>query len=413
MERKELEVMAPAGNFECLRAAIQGGADAVYFGVGHLNMRSHSANNFAQEDLPAVVRICHEAGVRAYLTLNIVIYDEEIGPMQAVLDDAARCGVDAVIASDLAVVQACRARGLEVHLSTQLNISNIEALRFYAQFAEVAVLARELKLEQVAAIHEAVLQEGICGPSGRPVRLEMFVHGALCMAISGKCYLSLHTYGTSANRGGCYQLCRRGYRVTEDLCTIEFLDKIAAAGVRVFKIEGRARNPEYVKRTTQCYRRAADAVADGTFTAELGAALKEELADVFNRGFWDGYYQGAPLGEWSTVYGSQARRHKEYCGKVTNWYSKLGVAEITVESATLHVGDEILFMGPTTGVVETRVEEIRLDLAPVPQAVRGDVCSVPVRFSGCAGGSGENGNAGGPGDGIVRRGDKVYLWVES
>ena len=333
MERKELEVMAPAGNFECLRAAIQGGA--------------------------------------AYLTLNIVIYDEEIGPMQAVLDDAARCGVDAVIASDLAVVQACRARGLEVHLSTQLNISNIEALRFYAQFAEVAVLARELNLEQVAAIHEAVLQEGICGPSGRPIRLEMFVHGALCMAISGKCYLSLHTYGTSANRGGCYQLCRRGYRVTDletgtqlevdnkyimspkDLCTIEFLDKIAAAGVRVFKIEGRARNPEYVKRTTQCYRRAADAVADGTFTAELGAALKEELADVFNRGFWDGYYQGAPLGEWSAVYGSQARRHKEYCGKVTNWYSKLGVAEITVESATLHVGDEILFMGPTTGVVET------------------------------------------------------------
>ena len=254
MERKELEVMAPAGNFECLRAAIQGGADAVYFGVGHLNMRSHSANNFAQEDLPEVVRICHESGVRAYLTLNIVIYDEEIGPMQAVLDDAARCGVDAVIASDLAVVQACRARGLEVHLSTQLNISNIEALRFYAQFAEVAVLARELKLEQVAAIHEAVLQEGICGPSGRPVRLEMFVHGALCMAISGKCYLSLHTYGTSANRGGCYQLCRRGYRVTDletgtqlevdnkyimspkDLCTIEFLDKIAAAGVRVFKI---------------------------------------------------------------------------------------------------------------------------------------------------------------------------------
>lgn len=431
MERKELEVMAPAGNFECLRAAIQGGADAVYFGVGHLNMRSHSANNFAQEDLPEVVRICHDAGVRAYLTLNIVIYDEEIGPMQAVLDDAARCGLDAVIASDLAVVQACRARGLEVHLSTQLNISNIEALRFYAQFAEVAVLARELKLEQVAAIHEAVLQEGICGPSGRPVRLEMFVHGALCMAISGKCYLSLHTYGTSANRGGCYQLCRRGYRVTDletgtqlevdnkyimspkDLCTIEFLDKIAAAGVRVFKIEGRARNPEYVKRTTQCYRRAADAVADGTFTAELGAALKEELADVFNRGFWDGYYQGAPLGEWSAVYGSQARRHKEYCGKVTNWYSKLGVAEITVESATLHVGDEILFMGPTTGVVETRVEEIRLDLAPVPQAVRGDICSIPVRSDGNAGGSGENGCAGGSGDGIVRRGDKVYLWVES
>ncbi len=416
MKRKELEVMAPAGNFECLRAAIQGGADAVYFGVGHLNMRSHSANNFSREDLPEVVRLCHEAGVRAYLTLNIVIYDEEIGTMQAVLDDAARCGVDAVIASDLAVMEACRARGLEVHLSTQLNISNTEALRFYAQFAEVAVLARELNLKQVAAIAEAIGREGICGPSGNPIRLEMFVHGALCMAISGKCYLSLHTCGTSANRGACYQICRRGYEVTDletgtqldidnryimspkDLCTIEFLDKIAAAGVRVFKIEGRARNPEYVKRTTQCYCRAADAIADGTFTAELGAALKEELADVFNRGFWDGYYQGAPLGEWSAVYGSQARRHKEYCGKVTNWYSKLGVAEITVESATLHVGDEILFMGPTTGVVETRVEEIRLDLAPVPQAVRGDICSIPVQLEG---------------NSLVRRGDKVYLWVES
>ena len=416
MDRKDLEIMAPTGNFECLQAAIEGGADSIYFGVGNLNMRSHSANNFSPEDLPEIVRTCRSQGVKTYMTLNIVLYDGDLKAMEIALDAAKDAGVDAIIASDMAAILYCRKIGLEVHASTQLNVSNIEALRFYSQFADVIVLARELNLGQVKEIHEAILSEGIKGPSGNLVRIEMFAHGALCMAVSGKCYLSLHAYGKSGNRGECYQICRRGYEVTDletgtqldidnryimspkDLCTIEFLDKIAAAGVRVFKIEGRARNPEYVKRTTQCYCRAADAIADGTFTAELGAALKEELADVFNRGFWDGYYQGAPLGEWSAVYGSQARRHKEYCGKVTNWFSRIGVAEITVESAPLHAGDEILFMGPTTGVVETRVAEIRLEGESVPQAVRGDICSIPVQLEG---------------NSLVRRGDKVYLWVES
>ena len=324
MDRKELEIMAPAGNFECLMAAIQGGADSVYFGVGDLNMRSHSANNFSQEDLRSVVETCREAGVKTYLTLNIIVYDGDLGRMRALVDEAKACGVDAIIASDMAVIAYCRERGVEVHASTQLNISNVEALRFYSGFADVVVLARELSLGQVREIHDAVAREGIKGPGGEAVRIEMFAHGALCMAVSGKCYLSLHSYGASANRGECYQVCRRGYGVTDletgnalvvdnkyimspkDLCTIEFMDKMVDAGVRVFKIEGRARSSEYVRRTVSCYRRAADAICDGTFTAGLAAGLKEELSEVFNRGFWDGYYQGARLGEWSEVYGSQA-----------------------------------------------------------------------------------------------------------
>ena len=410
MDRKELEIMAPAGNFECLRAAIQGGADSVYFGVGDLNMRSHSANNFSQEDLRSVVGTCREAGVKTYLTLNIIVYDGDLGRMRALVDEAKACGVDAIIASDMAVIAYCRERGVEVHASTQLNISNVEALRFYSGFADVVVLARELSLGQVREIHDAVAREGIKGPGGEAVRIEMFAHGALCMAVSGKCYLSLHSYGASANRGECYQVCRRGYGVTDletgnalvvdnkyimspkDLCTIEFMDKMADAGVRVFKIEGRARSSEYVRRTVSCYRRAADAICDGTFTAGLAAGLKEELSEVFNRGFWDGYYQGARLGEWSEVYGSQATRRKVYCGKVTNWFDRIGVAEILVESGSLEPGDDVLITGPSTGVVEETVREVRLEYDPVPRASKGDLCSIPVSA------------------GKVRRGDKVYIW---
>ena len=410
--------MAPAGGFDCLHAAIQGGADAVYFGIGRLNMRSRSAGNFQPEDLPEVVRICREAGVRSYLTLNITLYQEDLAPMREALDAARAAGVDAVIASDIAAIGYARRIGLEVHISTQLSVSNVESLRFYAQFADVIVLARELTLDQVREIYETVVRERICGPSGRPVRIEMFVHGALCMAVSGKCYLSLHAAGASANRGACYQICRRSYEVRDresgnellidneyimspkDLCTIEFLDKIAASGVRVFKIEGRARPAEYVKRCASCYRRAADAVCDGTFTPELAASLKTELSEVFNRGFWDGYYQGARLGEWSSVYGTQATRRKIYLGKVTNWFDRIGVAEISVETADLHRGDRLMVIGPTTGVVEFDAADIRLEFDPVELAPKGSRCSVSVPLDLCP-------------DGKLRRGDKVFLWVEA
>lgn len=370
--------MSPAGNFECLHAAIQGGADSVYFGVGNLNMRSHSANNFTPDDLPRIVEICREYGVKTYMTLNIVLYGEDLAPMREALDAAKAAGVNAIIASDMAAITYCRKIGLEVHISTQLNVSNVEALRFYSQFADVIVLARELNLHQVKEIHQAIVNEGIKGPSGNLVRIEMFAHGALCMAVSGKCYLSLQTYGASANRGACYQLCRRGYEVTDletgtklnidnkyimspkDLCTIEFMDKIIDAGVKVFKIEGRARSAEYVKKTAECYRRAADAVCEGRYTPELAASLKEELSEVFNRGFWDGYYQGARLGEWSDVYGSHATRKKIYCGKITNWFDRISVAEVLVESEALRKGDDILIIGETTGVIEQNVSEIRV-----------------------------------------------------
>lgn len=419
MDRKEIEIMAPAGNFECLSAAIGGGADSVYLGVGRLNMRSHSANNFSLADLPEVTRICREAGVKTYMTLNIVLYDEDLEEMREALEAAKRAGIDAVIASDMAAVEYCGEIGLEVHASTQLNVSNIEAVRFWARFADVIVLARELNLGQVKRIHEAIVREGITGPSGNLVRIEMFAHGALCMAVSGKCYLSLHAHGKSGNRGECYQVCRRGYEVTDletgykleidnkyimspkDLCTIEFMDKIIDAGVRVLKIEGRARSAEYVKRTVSCYRRAADAVIGGEYTPELAARLKEELSEVFNRGFWDGYYQGARLGEWSGIYGSHAKRRKEYFGKVTNWYDRLGVAEILVESGSFKVGDEYLAIGATTGVFEGKVEEIRVDLKPVREARKGDLCSIPVSFPDDW-----------KGDRKLRRGDRLYLWVE-
>ena len=387
MQKSELEIMAPAGNFECLHAAIQGGADSVYFGVGHLNMRSHSANNFRPEDLPEIVRICREAGVRSYLTLNIVLYPEDLGPMRQTLDAARDAGVDAVIASDI------------------------------ASFADVVVLARELNLGQVREIYDTIEREDICGPSGKKVRIEMFAHGALCMAISGKCYLSLHSYGASANRGECYQVCRRGYEVTDletgnrldidnkyimspkDLCTIDFMDRIVESGVKVFKIEGRARSAEYVKRCASCYRRAADAVCDGTYTPELAAGLRKELSEVFNRGFWDGYYQGARLGQWSEVYGSQATMKKVYCGKVTNWFDRIAVAEISIESEALHVGDRAMAIGSTTGVVEFRVDDLRVNLEKADTAPKGVRCSVAVDPSICP-------------QGKLRRGDKIYIWQE-
>lgn len=406
---KKIEIMAPAGNFECLMAAIQGGADSIYFGVGNLNMRSHSANNFNPEDIEKIVSICNEHGVRSYLTLNIVLYNDDIEPMKVALEAAKRAGITAVIASDMAAISYARSIGLEVHISTQLNVSNYEALKFYAQFADVVVLARELSIPQVKTISEKIISEGIKGPAGEPVQIEMFCHGALCMAVSGKCYLSLHEYNASANRGSCYQLCRRGYEVTDletgeslhidnkyimspkDLCTIEFMDKMIDAGVSVFKIEGRARSAEYVRKVTSAYRRAADAVMEGRFIPELAASLKEELGEVFNRGFWDGYYQGARLGEWSTVYGNKATRKKTYIGKITNYFSNIGVAEVLVETGELKVGSNILIIGPSTGVIEMKVPEIRVDLNPSDKASKGEYCSIPV---------GEK----------LRRSDKVYLF---
>lgn len=412
---EKLEIMAPAGSFECLAAAIQGGADSVYFGVGNLNMRSRSAANFAPEDLGEVVRRCHEAGVKAYLTLNITLYPGDMDDMRQALVAAREAGVDAVIASDMACIQVCRELGLEVHISTQLSISNVEALRFYAAFADVVVLARELNLHQVREIVDAIEREHICGPSGEPVRVEMFAHGALCMAISGKCYMSLHTFGQSANRGACLQVCRRGYEVTDletgnqlnidheyimspkDLCTIEFMNKMVAAGVKVFKIEGRARSAEYVRRCSECYRAAADAVQAGTFTQELAASLKARLAEVFNRGFWDGYYQGARLGEWSSVYGSQATMRKVYLGKVTNWFDRLGVAEIKVETQDLHRGETLMAIGATTGEVEFLADDIRLETEPVELIPQGSLCSVKVDGKDIA---------------RLHRGDKIFLWKE-
>ena len=429
MQRKDLEIMAPAGNFGCLLAAIEGGANSVYFGIGHLNMRSHSANNFCREDLPEIMRICRAYGVRAYMTLNITLYGEDLQAAYETLDTAREAGVDAIIASDMAVILYCRKVGLEVHISTQLSISNVEALRFYAQWADVVVLARELNLEQVKAIHEAIVAERICGPSGELVRIEMFCHGAFCMAVSGKCYLSLAAYGASANRGECMQICRRGYLLTDyetgneiqvdnkylmspkDICTIEFVDKFVEAGVRVFKIEGRARSADYVKITSQCYRQAADAVADGTFTQELGTSLKERLSTVFNRGFWDGYYLGAPMGEWSAKYGSHATRTKIYVGKVTNWFDKIGVAEILVEATDLHQGDDILFIGHTTGILEMKIEDLRVDLKPAATCPQGVRCSVAVPLDSMPQ---DKVNPDAAGERIhPRRGDKVFRWVEN
>ena len=427
MHKKELEIMAPAGSFACLAAAIEGGADSVYFGIGHLNMRSHSAGNFSREDLPEVMRICRAYGIKAYMTLNITLYAEDLQAAYETLDAAKAAGVNAVIASDMACILYCRKIGLEVHISTQLSISNVEALRFYAQWADVVVLARELDLKQVKAIHEAIVSQHICGPSGQLVRIEMFAHGAFCMAVSGKCYLSLDAYAASANRGACLQACRRGYLLTDyetgneihvdnkylmspkDLCTIEFLDKFVEAGVQVFKIEGRARSADYVKITAECYRQAADAVAEGRFTPDFGSQLKERLATVFNRGFWDGYYLGAYMGEWSAKYGSSATRQKVYVGQVTNWFSRIQVAEIQVDATPLHKGDRLLFIGPTTGMLEMTAEDLRVDLEPADVCPQGQRCSVAVPLDAMPE---DHLNADAtPGAPLhPRRNDKVYIW---
>lgn len=396
LDEKEFEIMAPVGSYESLAAAIQGGADSVYFGIEGLNMRSRSSNNFTTGDLHRIVAICKEHRIKSYLTVNTVIYDGDLLLMREIIDVAREAGVSAIIAADVAAMTYARSIGAEVHLSTQLNISNAEALKFYAGFADVVVLARELNLEQVGAIYRQIREQGITGPAGAPVRIEMFCHGALCMAVSGKCYLSLHEFNASANRGACYQVCRRGYTVKDqdgeveldidnqyimspkDLKTIHFMNKMMDAGVRVFKIEGRARGPEYVRTVTECYKEAVRAYCSGTFSEERIAAWDERLKTVFNRGFWNGYYLGQRLGEWTHRYGSSASRKKVYIGKGVKYFSNLGVAEFLMESGTLHTGDEILITGPTTGAVMHTVDEIRVDLQPVAETVKGERFSIRV-----------------------------------
>ncbi len=390
------EIMAPVGSRESLAAAIQAKADSIYFGIGQLNMRAHSASTFTIDDLREIASTCNEHGIKTYLTVNTIIYDEDMEAMHEIVDAAKAAGISAVIASDVAVMAYCNSIGQEVHLSTQLNISNSEALRFYARFADVVVLARELKLEQVAEIHRKAVEEHICGPSGEPIRIEMFCHGALCMAISGKCYLSLDNAGRSANRGECMQLCRRSYTVTDnetgtqleidnkyimspkDLKTLRFIDRMMKAGVRVFKIEGRARGPEYVYNVVRCYKEAIASVLDGSFTEEKKDEWDKRLSTVFNRGFWDGYYQGQKLGEWNKHYGSCATEKKVYAGKAIKYFSKIGVAEFAVEAADISLGDKLLITGPTTGVVYFDAKEIRYDLKPVDKALKGQRVSIPV-----------------------------------
>ncbi len=403
-------ILAPAGSYESLRAAIQGGADAVYFGVGKLNMRSRSSQNFTFDDLREVAAICREHNVKSYLTLNTIIYDEEMDEMRQAIDHAREAGISAIIASDVSVMGYARQQNMTVHISTQCNITNLSAIKFYAQFADVMVLARELNLRQVLEIVMGIERDQIKGPGGELVKIEIFVHGALCMAVSGKCYLSLDNKNFSGNRGACLQLCRRSYIVTDkeegyelevdheyimspkDLCTIGFLDKIIHAGVKVLKIEGRGRGPDYVKTATQCYKEAVQAIADGTYNQEKVTEWTKRLAKVFNRGFWDGYYLGRTMGEWSERYGSQATRRKQYVGKITNYFSRLGVAEVTMETRELGKGSEVMITGPTTGVVELVAEDIRLDDKPVEQVKKGDVFSISSPA-------------------LVRRGDKVFRMI--
>ena len=388
--------MAPVGSRESLAAAIQAGAGSIYFGIGQLNMRSHSANHFTIEDLKEIAETCNERGIKTYLTVNTVIYGEDINAMREIIDAAKAANITAVIVSDVAVMVYCRQVGMEVHLSTQLNISNIEALKFYAQFADVAVLARELNMEQVAEIYRQIEEQDIRGPRGELVRIEMFCHGAFCMAISGKCYMSLHDSNRSANRGQCTQICRRSYTVTDnetgnqleidnkyimspkDLKTIRFIDKMMKAGVRVFKIEGRARGPEYVYEVVTCYKEAIQSVLDGTYTEEKKDKWDERLSTVFNRGFWDGYYQGQRLGEWTKNYGNKATEKKVLVGKVMKYFSKLGVAEIAVEASEIEKEQKMLITGPTTGILKFDASEIRYDLKPVEKAEKGWRVSVPV-----------------------------------
>ena len=396
LDEYQLEVMAPAGSYESLMAAIQGGADSVYFGIEKLNMRSRSSNNFTVNDLRIIVSICREYGLKSYLTVNTIVYDEDLPLMREIIDTAKLTGVSAIIASDIAVMDYANRIGQEVHLSTQLNISNIEALRFYARFADVVVMARELNIEQVRTIYEQIESQQIRGPQGELIRIEMFCHGALCMAVSGKCYLSLHEMNFSANRGACMQLCRRGYRVKDketdieleienehimspkDLKTIHFINKMIDSGVRVFKIEGRARGPEYVRVVTSCYKEAIRAYCAGTYDEAKIRDWDERLQSVFNRGFWDGYYLGQRLGEWSHRYGSSATKRKEYIARGIGYFSKLGVAEFEMEASVLQVGDEILITGPTTGAVFQTVGEIRVDLTSVSETKKGERFSIKV-----------------------------------
>ncbi len=407
------EIMAPAGSPESLAAALRAGADSVYFGIGHLNMRAHSASTFGVEDLRRIAEECRRCGVKSYLTVNTIIYGEDLPLMRTILDAAKEAGISAVIASDIAVMSYCNRIGQEVHLSTQLNISNIEALRFYAQFADVAVLARELNMSQVADIHRQIQEENICGPGGRQIRIEMFCHGALCMAVSGKCYLSQSNWGRSANRGECMQLCRRRYTVRDveagteldienkyimsprDLKTIRFVDRMLESGVRVFKIEGRARGPEYVDTVVRCYKEAISSVMDGTFTEESKDAWDERLSKVFNRGFWDGYYQGQTVMEYTSQPGSAATEKKVYCGKVTRYFGKLGVAEFKIEACPLNVGDHILVTGPTTGALRLTANEIHDDNGTVQTGLQGSRVSVST------------------GGVKVRRNDKLFVVEEN
>ncbi len=401
--------MAPVGSYESLTAAINAGADAVYFGVEGLNMRSRSSANFTLDDLRQIAARCSEAGVKTYLTVNTIMYDDDLPVMRSIIDAVAEAGITAIIATDIATIAYARSRGVEVHISTQCNISNIEAVKFYAAWADVVVLARELSMEQVAAIHEAIVRDDVRGPGGELVKIEMFCHGALCMAVSGKCYLSLHEMNSSANRGACTQICRRGYRVTDletgdelnvenkyimspkDLKTIHFLNKMIDAGVSVFKIEGRARGPEYVATAVECYDEALKAICDGTYNEERIAAWDERLARIFNRGFWDGYYMGQRLGEWSSKYGSSATRVKHYVAKGIKYFSRLGVGEFVMEAGELHVGDEIVITGPTTGAMMITVESIQVDCHPAEKAVKGDAFSIPVPAK-------------------IRPSDKLYRW---
>lgn len=409
---EQIEIMSPVGSMESLMAAIQGGAGSVYFGIGKLNMRSRSSKNFTIDDLKEITAICAKHGVRSYVTINTIIYDEEVEEMKQLVDAVKANGVSAIIASDQSVISYARSAGVEVHMSTQTNITNLEAVKFYSHFADVMVTARELSLDQVKAITNGIKKENITGPGGEKIMIEIFVHGALCMAVSGKCYLSLDNMNYSANRGACMQLCRRAYTVKDkdtdlelevdneyimspkDLKTIDFLDKILDAGVRVLKIEGRGRSPEYVKTVTRCYREAVEAYLDGSFSQEKVEQWNQRLASVYNRGFWDGYYQGKKLGEWSEEYGSQATQKKIYVGKVTNYYSKIGVAEILVEATPLKVGDNIYIIGPTTGVYEGKVVELRVDEKNTELASQGTVCSVPVSE-------------------FLRRSDKLYKTVDN
>ena len=409
MKRTDFEIMAPVGSYESLHAAINAGADAVYFGVGDLNMRARSSANLTLDDLRNIAETCSAHGVRTYLTVNTVIYDNEMQKLEEITDAVASSGITAVIASDIAAITMARRKGVEVHISTQCNITNIEAVRFYAQWADVMVLARELNLDQVAEIHRAIEEEDIRGPKGERVKIEMFCHGALCMAVSGKCYLSLHEMNSSANRGSCTQICRRGYSVTDletgdsleienkyimspkDLKTIHFLDRMVDAGVRVFKIEGRARGPEYVKIAVECYDEALNALVDGTYGKEPVDRWDERLSKIFNRGFWNGYYLGQRLGEWSGKYGSSATRTKVYVAKATRYFSKLGVAEFHMESGELNAGDEVIITGPTTGAVELMLGEMRLDTGGVDKVRKGDDFSIAVPCK-------------------IRTSDRLYLW---